>query len=94
MASRPRLPLVLLLTVVLGALSCKGEASRLHGSVTCLDCAAGHDLSGTYTVHLRRVENVVAGWGLGVASPERPSCDKRTLSMIRCGRGGEMRCRQ
>jgi hypothetical protein len=90
MASRPRLPLVLLLIVVLGALSCKGEASRLHGSVTCLDCAAGHDLSGTYTVHLRRVENVVAGWGLG----ERPSCDKRTLCMIRCDRGREVHCRQ
>jgi hypothetical protein len=47
----PRSPLVwirgglfLLVAIVLGALS--GET--LRGSVACLDCAAGHDLSGTY----------------------------------------------
>ncbi|KAK3154268.1 hypothetical protein QOZ80_2BG0188350 [Eleusine coracana subsp. coracana] len=44
---RPRLALlVLVLAVSLGALSCEGVARRLHGSVACLDCAAGHDLSG------------------------------------------------
>ncbi|KAJ1279395.1 hypothetical protein BS78_04G153000 [Paspalum vaginatum] len=46
----PRLPLVgalsLLLAVALGAQSCEGGALRLRGSVACLDCATGHDLSG------------------------------------------------
>ncbi|TVU29860.1 hypothetical protein EJB05_21448 [Eragrostis curvula] len=56
MAPRPRLPLVgapflLLVAVVfaqLGSMStCAGEARRLHGFVACLDCDAGHDLSGS-----------------------------------------------
>uniref|UniRef100_A0A0A9BUJ8 Uncharacterized protein n=1 Tax=Arundo donax TaxID=35708 RepID=A0A0A9BUJ8_ARUDO len=49
----PRRPLfgtlLLALAVVLaqlGALSCEGDTLRLRGSVACLDCAAGHDLSG------------------------------------------------
>ena len=49
----PRVPLVgallLLLAVALGAVPCESAAPRLRGSVACLDCAAGHDLSGTYT---------------------------------------------
>lgn len=43
----PRLTLVgahLLLLVL--AVSGEGDAPRLRGSVACLDCAAGHDLSG------------------------------------------------
>jgi hypothetical protein len=48
----PRVPLVgallLLLAVALGAAPCDSAAPRLRGSVACLDCAAGHDLSGTY----------------------------------------------
>ena len=52
----PRFPLVLvgalllLLAVALGAVPCESAAAapRLRGSVACLDCAAGHDLSGTY----------------------------------------------
>ncbi|CAL4887532.1 unnamed protein product [Urochloa decumbens] len=47
----PRLPLAgaLLLVLVL-AVSAEGDAPRLRGSVACLDCAAGHDLSGTSRV--------------------------------------------
>ena len=49
----PRFPLVLVgahLAVALGAVPCESAAAapRLRGSVACLDCAAGHDLSGTY----------------------------------------------
>ncbi|CAD6250789.1 unnamed protein product [Miscanthus lutarioriparius] len=46
----PRVPLVgallLLLAVALSAVPCESAAPRLRGSVACLDCAAGHDLSG------------------------------------------------
>ncbi|OEL12796.1 hypothetical protein BAE44_0026185 [Dichanthelium oligosanthes] len=46
----PRLlPLVvvaLLLLVLAVAVQGEGDAPRLRGSVACLDCAAGHDLSG------------------------------------------------
>nr|CAB3446792.1 unnamed protein product [Digitaria exilis] len=46
----PRLPLVGALLLVLTALAVSSEggaaAPRLRGSVACLDCAAGHDLSG------------------------------------------------
>ncbi|CAL5021641.1 unnamed protein product [Urochloa decumbens] len=46
----PRLPLTgaLLLLLLVLAVSAEGDphAPRLRGSVACLDCAAGHDLSG------------------------------------------------
>ena len=43
--------LLLLAVALIGAVPCESAAPalRLRGSVACLDCAAGHDLSGTYT---------------------------------------------
>ena len=60
----PRVPLVgallLLLAVALGAVPCESAAPRLRGSVACLDCAAGHDLSGTYVHWWSRLSPVVS----------------------------------